>query len=183
MPLLRHICSVIVAGCSSLFFWQLPALYLLHIVLAWFVRTTTSLPKGLLRLIMLACLRCLHKPDLKHFYKLVPCMTSSVNVFFQRRTHEGKIDSHLTLLANKMLISLLRSAVDPVPSVGSTWFGDVKNHIRGACMSQRGPERGQEGRASQTSAWASSNSARTIDWWEQRLLLAFSIVIKTIITI
>lgn len=63
----------------------------------------------------------------------------------------------------KCLSICLRTAVDPDAGLGSAGFGDVKDHIRGAGVSQRRPERGQERRASQASAGASSNSARAID--------------------
>lgn len=63
-----------------------------------------------------------------------------------------------------MFIILSRTAVDPVPGTGSAGFGDVENHFRGARVSQRRPERGQERRAPQASARASSNSARATDW-------------------
>lgn len=53
--------------------------------------------------------------------------------------------------------------VNPVSSSGSAGAGDAENHVGGAGVSPRRPERRQKGRAAQIAAGAGADGARTVD--------------------
>lgn len=102
----------------------------------------------LLRLITSASLRSLRIPELKH---LASCSRRPLHEIISEQFLRTRADSwgekltHVEVYWRTNCLSMcLRTAVDPDAGLGSAGFGDVEDHIRGAGMSQRRPERGQE---------------------------------------